>query len=181
MKWLKRYENFESESDWGLNPEEYEDLYELFREVIDSKNLDYEGALEYFNPKSNTFVSFLSDLEERCDWFDYRNMDNLFDELSVMINELDEDFIDLSDDELFDDHDYSDEEKKILLPIKFQDYLKTMPENGMGYQVVDVILKDGNVIEGAIVLNCDTLVVDSIYDINIKDISKISIIGDLED
>jgi hypothetical protein len=63
------------------------------------------------------------------------------------------------------------------MTIKLNEYwsrrLAQMPETGMGYQKVDVILKGGNILKGLIVLNaedCQTeneFIVEDIVDIKI--------------
>ena len=40
---------------------------------------------------------------------------------------------------------------------KWVDKLVILPEAGMGYQIVDVILKNGSVIRGLIVLRCQDI------------------------
>lgn len=40
---------------------------------------------------------------------------------------------------------------------KWVDKLVNLPESGMGYQVVDVILKNGSTIKGIMVLNCQDI------------------------
>ena len=40
---------------------------------------------------------------------------------------------------------------------KWVDKLLRMPEAGMGYQVVDVVLKNGSVVRGMMVLNCQDI------------------------
>ncbi len=55
---------------------------------------------------------------------------------------------------------------------KWVDKLLNLPEAGMGYQVVDVILKDGKTIKGLIVLGCqDILGHVSFSESDIADIS----------
>ncbi len=41
---------------------------------------------------------------------------------------------------------------------KWVDKLVNLPEAGMGYQVVDVILKNGTTVRGMMVLNCQDIV-----------------------
>ena len=41
---------------------------------------------------------------------------------------------------------------------KWTDKLAALPESGMGYQVVDVHLKDGRVVREVIVINCEVMV-----------------------
>ena len=45
---------------------------------------------------------------------------------------------------------------------KWVDKLVRMPEAGMGYQVVDVVLKNGSTVLGLIVLNCQDIL-GSVY------------------
>ncbi len=40
---------------------------------------------------------------------------------------------------------------------KWIEKLITLPESGMGYHVVDVILKNGTVVRGMMVLNCQDI------------------------
>lgn len=58
---------------------------------------------------------------------------------------------------------------------KWVDKLVNLPEAGMGYQTVDVILKNGSIIKGLIVLNCQDILgkiyfsEDDIVDIVVSD------------
>lgn len=45
----------------------------------------------------------------------------------------------------------------IQLPQKFVDLLITLPENGMGYQIVDIKLQSGEVLRNRIILNSEFL------------------------
>ena len=65
--------------------------------------------------------------------------------------------------------------QKIELPKKLSDYLLKLPENGMGYQIVKVILKSGKVLRKLKVLNSSVLVLDKATDINSNDIEKIEL------
>ena len=47
---------------------------------------------------------------------------------------------------------------KVELPRKWSDKLTALPENGMGNQVVDVFLNNGDEHRGLVVLNCSSLV-----------------------
>lgn len=60
--------------------------------------------------------------------------------------------------------------ENIKLDKKFIDYLVDNPENGMGYQIVDVTLKDGRILKNKVVLNSEFLVVKDIKLEDIKDI-----------
>ena len=50
--------------------------------------------------------------------------------------------------------------KRIRLPEKFIDYLIKLPESGMGYQVVDITLANGIVLEKRIIINSTYLQID---------------------
>lgn len=51
-----------------------------------------------------------------------------------------------------------------------------LPESGVGYQIVDIGLKDGRVLKKQIVLNCEILELSNKFeDINIKDVREIKI------
>ncbi len=45
--------------------------------------------------------------------------------------------------------------KKFRLKGKWVNKLANMPESGMGYQIVDITLKDGQVIKEVTILYCD--------------------------
>ncbi len=65
--------------------------------------------------------------------------------------------------------------QKIELPKKLSYYLINLPENGMGYQIVKVILKSGKVLRKLKVLNSSVLVLDKTTNINSSDIEKIEL------
>jgi len=62
----------------------------------------------------------------------------------------------------------NEEQMKIKLNEEQINYLLSLPEEGMGYQVVDLILKDGNELKEQIVYN------SSILQINEKEYQLIS-------
>jgi len=90
MRYLKLYEDFEQEQKdfMGLYPEQEEDLREVFWELVTKYNMDYKAAVEYFKPDSQTFANFLRDLEKETDWFDYTQMDLVFEDISIYLMEL---------------------------------------------------------------------------------------------
>ena len=45
----------------------------------------------------------------------------------------------------------------IKLKKKWVEYLASVPESGMGYQIVDVTLKDGRVLKNTVVFNAEDL------------------------
>lgn len=98
MKHLKLFENFEEYK--GLPSEQEEDLREIFWEFVTLKGFSKEEAEKYFDPKSQTFTDFLIKLENETDWFDYTQMNDIFQELSIYITEIDEDEdVDWADDD----------------------------------------------------------------------------------
>ena len=66
-------------------------------------------------------------------------------------------------------------QKKIKLQDKFVEYLETQPEQGMGYQVVDLYLKNGIILQNRIVINSTFLQLETDEDLNTDDIVKIEI------
>jgi hypothetical protein len=54
-----------------------------------------------------------------------------------------------------------------------RNYLTNLPENGMGYQIVKVILKSGKILHQHKVLNSELLMLDENENISVKDIDKI--------
>jgi hypothetical protein len=63
--------------------------------------------------------------------------------------------------------------------LKFSDnfisILVNLPESGMGYQIVRVILKSGQVLHKHKVLNSEILMLEENDNINVKDIDKIEL------
>lgn len=64
---------------------------------------------------------------------------------------------------------------KIKLTAKQCEYLSSQPEQGMGYQIVDLILKNGERIDKRIVLNSAYLRLEANEDINPEEIVSITI------
>jgi hypothetical protein len=60
---------------------------------------------------------------------------------------------------------------KIKLPKKIQDQLSNLPENGMGYQRVNLVLANGKIIKNAIINNGEFL--ETNEDIDITKLKKI--------
>lgn len=65
--------------------------------------------------------------------------------------------------------------KSIKLPDSFINFLVSRPETGMGYQIVKVFLKSGEVLHQQKVLNSELLMLDDNENINIIDIDKIEL------
>jgi hypothetical protein len=106
MIYLKLYEDFEEEekSYMGLSQDQEEDLREVFYELITKYNMDYKSAMEYFKPGSQTLANFFHDLESETTWFDYTQVDLVFEDISIYLMELE------IDEEELEDEDESDED-----------------------------------------------------------------------
>ena len=65
--------------------------------------------------------------------------------------------------------------RTLKLPDTFINILINLPENGMGYQIVKVILKSGKVLHQHKVLNSELLMLEENENITIKDIDKIEL------
>ena len=64
---------------------------------------------------------------------------------------------------------------RINLPKKFSDLLENLPEQGMGYQIVDIVLKNGMYLTKKIVLNSSILELKKSEEIKAKDIDLIKL------
>jgi hypothetical protein len=67
--------------------------------------------------------------------------------------------------------------RTIKLPDSFINSLLNLPENGMGYQIVKVILKSGKILRQHKVLNSELLMLEGNENITVKDIEKIELDG----
>jgi len=65
--------------------------------------------------------------------------------------------------------------RTIKLTDSFINVLVNLPENGMGYQLVKVILKSGKVLHQHKVLNSELLMLEENENITVKDIEKIEL------
>lgn len=65
--------------------------------------------------------------------------------------------------------------RTLKLTDTFINILVTLPENGMGYQIVKVILKSGKILHKHKVLNSEFLMLEENENISIKDIDKIEL------
>lgn len=63
----------------------------------------------------------------------------------------------------------------LKLPDNFIRKLVKTPERGMGYQTVNVILKNGKILHQYKVLNAQLLMLDDEENVSVKDIDKIEI------
>lgn len=65
--------------------------------------------------------------------------------------------------------------RTLRLPESFINMLINLPESGMGYQLVKVILKSGKVLRQHKVINSEILMLNENEDITVKDIDKIEL------
>ncbi len=67
-------------------------------------------------------------------------------------------------------------ENKLELSEKFSKYLENLPENGMGYQIADIELKDGTILKERIIFNSSYLKLDKDEVLKNIEIKKIRLI-----
>ena len=65
--------------------------------------------------------------------------------------------------------------RTLKLSDSFINLLVNLPENGMGYQIVKVILKSGKILHQHKVLNSELLILEENENISMKDIEKIEL------
>jgi len=65
--------------------------------------------------------------------------------------------------------------QSVKLSENFINILINLPESGMGYQIVKVILKSGKVLHQHKVINSELLMLDENEKITVKDIDKIEL------
>lgn len=65
--------------------------------------------------------------------------------------------------------------KTIKLPESFVNKLVTLPESGMGYQVVKIILRSGRVLRRQKVINSEYLMLDENQHLLVNDIKTIDL------
>jgi len=65
---------------------------------------------------------------------------------------------------------------KLRLKEEHVKYLSELPETGMGYQIVNIILVDGRLLKNRIVLNSEFIVLEEDESINPSDIQSITMI-----
>lgn len=65
--------------------------------------------------------------------------------------------------------------QKIRLPDNFIKQLIETPENGMGFHIVDLHLKNGEVLKNQIVLNSSILTIENTFNLDINEIDLIKI------
>lgn len=63
----------------------------------------------------------------------------------------------------------------LQLPNKWTDFLTSLPESGMGYQLVTVFLKNGKILKKHKVINASVLLLDPKEHVSEKEIIKIEL------
>jgi hypothetical protein len=91
-------------SEWeeynGLPSDQEEDFYLIFCKYINQKGLDYNTAYNHFQPGTDTLVEFLEILENSTDWFNYTQMDEIFQELTLYLIQMSEEELGNDESEL---------------------------------------------------------------------------------
>ena len=65
--------------------------------------------------------------------------------------------------------------RTLKLTDSFTNMLMNLPENGMGYQIVKVILKSGKILHQHKVINSEILMLDDNDNVSLTDIQKIEL------
>ena len=65
--------------------------------------------------------------------------------------------------------------RTLKLTDSFTNMLMNLPENGMGYQIVKVILKSGEILHQHKVINSEILMLDDNDNVSLTDIQKIEL------
>lgn len=65
--------------------------------------------------------------------------------------------------------------KKVRIKDEHIQYLMKLPESGMGYQIVDLSLKNGQLLKKRIVLNSQLLLLENGEDIDPENIDKLEL------
>ena len=112
MKHLKTFENYENlpVAKYQLSEDQVDDLHEQFERFIEDMEtgrkeaISYEDLLDIFlvddnGEISDDFVRFLDYLEENTDWFDFKMMDKVKNDLEIILSDM--------------EYDYEEEEEEI--------------------------------------------------------------------
>jgi hypothetical protein len=112
MKHIKTFENYENlpVAKYLLEEDQVDDLHEQFERFIEDMETDrkeaisYEDLLDIFlvddnGEISDDFVRFLDYLEANTDWFDFKMMDKVKNDLEIILSDM--------------EYDYEEEEEEI--------------------------------------------------------------------
>ncbi len=118
MKHLKKFENFDNipVAKYELEDHQVDDLHEQFELFVEDMEMDrgeaisHEELTDIFSVDdkgeiSDDFVRFLDYLEENTDWFDFKMMDKVKNDLAIIIAK---EGIDYEEDE--DDFDWAEDD-----------------------------------------------------------------------
>lgn len=105
MKHIKTFENYENlpVAKYQLSEDQVDDLHEQFERFIEDMETDrkeaisYEDLLDIFlvddnGEISDDFVKFLDYLEANTDWFDFKMMDNVKNDLEIILSNMEYDY-----------------------------------------------------------------------------------------
>jgi len=106
MKHLKKFESFEENipvAKFQLEEDQVDDLHEQFERFIEDMEVDrkeaisYEELLDIFLVNDNgeisdDFVRFLDYLESNTDWFDFKMMDKVKNDLEIILSNMEYDY-----------------------------------------------------------------------------------------
>jgi len=135
MKHLMKFENFENipVAKFELEDHQVDDLHEQFELFVEDMEkdrgdaLDHDELLDIFSVDdkgeiSDDFVRFLDYLEENTDWFDFKMMDKVKNDLAIIIAKMGIDYEEDEDDFEWADDDpnwpYEKEEGELAAPIE---------------------------------------------------------------
>jgi hypothetical protein len=133
MKHLKKFENFDNipVAKYELEDHQVDDLHEQFEVFVEDMEKDrgdalsHEELLDIFSVDdkgeiSDDFVRFLDYLEENTDWFDFKMMDKVKNDLAIIIAKEGIDYEEDEDDFEWAEDDpnwpYEKEEGEVAMP-----------------------------------------------------------------
>jgi|694.fasta_scaffold91937_3 hypothetical protein len=106
MKNLKKFEEFENNPNFAkyqLEDDQVDDLHEQFENFLEDMEkesgdkLSYDEILDFFivddqGKISDDFVRFLDYLESNTDWFDFKMMDKVKNDLEIILSNMEYDY-----------------------------------------------------------------------------------------
>jgi hypothetical protein len=105
MKHLKTFENYENlpVAKYQLSEDQVDDLHEQFERFIEDMETDRKEALSYEElldiflvddngEISDGFVRFLDYLEANTDWFDFKMMDKVKNDIEIILSNMEYDY-----------------------------------------------------------------------------------------
>ena len=105
MKHLKTFENYETPqvAKYQLEENQVDDLHEQFERFVEDMEMNRKEALSYdeildiflVDDKgeiSDDFVRFLDYLQENTDWFNFKMMDKVKNDLGIILSKMEYDY-----------------------------------------------------------------------------------------